>query len=530
MRRLSQFLRFSFITARGAPPPRALARGRRFAALPSGRSLGPQALFLFLSLSPFVLLCTLNSAGYRYGASDLAFYIPAVLERLDPSLFPRDGALIASQARLTMIDETIAALARASHLSLPSLFAALYVLTLALLLLGAWLIARRLYRSAWTAVALTVALTLKHEIAKSGTNTLEGYFHPRQLAFSLGTLALAALMRRRFVLAALLVVAGGMLHPTTALWFAIWLGVAVWIDERRSRPWLTAAAAVALVGGVLLLTVGPLAGRLVIMDPEWLATLVTKDYLFPLDWPLYVWMLNLGYLPIIWFIYTRRRAAGVLVPGERGIVFGCLSLALVFAAALPFNAARLAIVIQLQIPRIFWMLDFTAVAYSCWALVEAGTFTRRRAALVAGVLLLASSARSTYIKFVRFPERPIAQIRVPDSDWGRAMAWARTTPHDSHWLAHPLHAVEYGSSVRVAGERDVFVEGVKDAAIGMYERDVAIRTRDRLQELDRYEDMTADRARALAAKHGLDFMVSEEELALPIAYASGSLRVYRLHQ
>src|SRR5262245_38124829 len=34
----------AFLTARGAPPPRALARGRRFATLPSGRSLGPQAL------------------------------------------------------------------------------------------------------------------------------------------------------------------------------------------------------------------------------------------------------------------------------------------------------------------------------------------------------------------------------------------------------------------------------------------------------------------------------------------------------
>jgi hypothetical protein len=35
--------RTAFINARGAPPPRALARGRRSAALLSGRSLGPQA-------------------------------------------------------------------------------------------------------------------------------------------------------------------------------------------------------------------------------------------------------------------------------------------------------------------------------------------------------------------------------------------------------------------------------------------------------------------------------------------------------
>ena len=54
---------------------------------------------------PFLVLATLNSAGYRYGASDQAFYVPAVLERLDPALFPRDSALIRSQAKLTLVDE-----------------------------------------------------------------------------------------------------------------------------------------------------------------------------------------------------------------------------------------------------------------------------------------------------------------------------------------------------------------------------------------------------------------------------------------
>ena len=39
----------AFISARGAPPPLALARRRRFAALHSVASLGPQAL----SLVPF---------------------------------------------------------------------------------------------------------------------------------------------------------------------------------------------------------------------------------------------------------------------------------------------------------------------------------------------------------------------------------------------------------------------------------------------------------------------------------------------
>ena len=75
-----------------------------------------------MCLLPFAVLCTLNSAGYRYGASDQAFYAPAVLDRIDPALFPRDSSLIASQARLTLMDETMAAVARVTRTPLPPLF------------------------------------------------------------------------------------------------------------------------------------------------------------------------------------------------------------------------------------------------------------------------------------------------------------------------------------------------------------------------------------------------------------------------
>jgi hypothetical protein len=481
-----------------------------------------------LSLLPFLLLCTLNSAGYRYGASDLAFYIPAALEKLDPSLFPRDGALIASQARLTMIDEVIAGLARVTGLSLPPLFAALYALTLSLLFAGAWLIAARVYRSPWTVAALLAALTLRHAIARSGTNTLEGYFHPRQLAFSLGTLAIAAVLRRKTAVAGILVLAAGLLHPTTASWFAVWIAVATCINEPRARRPIVAASAAAIAAGAWALLAGPLGGRLVIMDPAWLATLETKDYLFPLEWPLYAWLLNLGYAPLILWIFRRRRDAGVLVDAERGAMWGCVALVLIFAIALPLNAAHLAIVVQLQTPRVFWMLDFWATVYAVWALAEGATLSVRRSRMAIAVIAAFSITRSAYIKFVKFPERPIAEIGIADTDWGRVMAWARTTPRDSGWIAHPSHASLYGTSLRVAGERDVFVEGVKDAAIGMYERDVAMRTRDRLAEIDPFDGITPERARALGARYGLEYLVTAQPLDLPLAFADGALRVYRL--
>ncbi|HEY4658791.1 MAG TPA: hypothetical protein VIH11_04705, partial [Gemmatimonadaceae bacterium] len=202
---------------------------------------------------------------------------------------------------------------------------------------------------------------------------------------------------------------------------------------------------------------------------------------------------------------------------------------LVFAASLPLNALHVALAVQLQIPRVFWMLDFLATIFAVWAMAEwTGRVSLRRAQVTFAAILLASSARGAYVLLIRFPDRPVAQIGVADNDWGRAMAWANTTAPQSGWLADPLHAVKYGTSVRVAGQRDVLVEGVKDAAIGMYDRAVAMRTRDRLEEVGDVELLDAGHARALAAKYDLDYLVTDRALALPLAFESGALRVYRV--
>jgi hypothetical protein len=481
-----------------------------------------------LSLCVFVVLATLNSAGYRYGASDQAFYVPAVLEQLNPSLYPEDTPLIESQARLTVLDETVAGMAQASSASLPILFAALYLLALAILALAAASVGSFFYRTRWAAAALLAALTLRHAITRSGTNTLEGYFHPRQLAFALGIVAVAAVLRGRIAASIVVLGIGALMHPTTTLWFGIWLGVAVFASERRWRPFISTAAALACGIGLWSLYAGPLSGRLVQMDPTWLETLRAKDYLFPLDWPAHAWLINLAYPPLILWIYFRRRAAGVMSPRETALVIGCLSLVLVFAVALVFHLLRLAIAVQLQPARAFWMLDFLATVYVVWALCEWPGATPRRAAVAAVAILAASIARSAYFVALRLPERAVAQIALPDNDWGRAMRWARASEPNSQWLADPLHAARYGTSLRLAGERDVFVEELKDTAIGMYDRSIALRTRDRLRALGDFRTLSPDRALALASRYGLEYLVTEQPMNLPLAFRSGAVRVYRL--
>jgi hypothetical protein len=108
------------------------------------------------------------------------------------------------------------------------------------------------------------------------------------------------------------------------------------------------------------------------------------------------------------------------------------------------------------------------------------------------------------------------------------MAWARTSAPGSGWLAAPDHAARYGTSVRVAGHRDVFVEAIKDAAVGMYDRSVALRTRDRVEALGAFPELTPDRARSLADEYAIDYLVTEQTLDLPLAFSSGRIRVYRL--
>lgn len=487
-----------------------------------------RSLLFGVSLIPFVILCTLNSATYRYAASDQAFYLPAVLLNLHPDYFPRDAPLILAQARLTGIDDLIAALARITGAPVPLLFAALYVVALLLLAAAVWLIAGRLYRVTWTGVALLAGLTLRHAIWRTGTNTLEGYFHPRQLAFGICALGIASIVRGRLWPAAAAIACAAVVHPTTALWFAIWLSVAAFVVEPRSRVPLAAAAVIGAGAALWALTAGPLAGRLVRMDPEWVATLATKDYLFPLEWPLAVWAVNLLSLPIIIMVYRRRRAAGLADRYEAGMVAGVLSLLAVFAAILPLNEAHIALAVQLQPARIFWMLDFVATIYAVWALAEGTSPNVRRAQIAAVIILSLSIVRGTYVKLVGFPERAAAQIDIRDDDWGRVMAWARTTDPHSGWLVDPMHAIRYGTSVRAAAGRDVLVEAVKDTAIGMYDRQVAIRTRDRVLAVGDFYSLSADRARALGTTYDLDYLISERAVDLPLAFESGPLRVYRL--
>jgi hypothetical protein len=492
-------------------------------------------LWLLLVTLAFGVLVTANAAGYRYGISDQAFYIPAIDLAQSPALFPRDRALIGPQERLTVMDEALAWLDRVSGLSLPVLFFLGYLLTIALFVAGVALIGDRLYVSRWTTTALLAALTLRHRIARTGVNTFESYFHPRVLTFAIGLIAVGLMLRGRRTAAVIVALLSCLVHPTTGAWFVVWVGVAMAVDLWQTpagRRLVALGAGLAVVAGLAVLASGALAERLAVMDPAWLAAFASRDYLFPSDdWSAGTWLTHVLPALAIVLLWRWRGRLSLVTPQERAVALGCLALLPMFLASLPLADARIALAVQLQTSRVLWQVELLATVYVVWALVEAPWLrvpAARRAAVAVALLAAASAARGYYILQVE-RDHALVEVQPPATDWQRMGQWiAANTPPDAHLLADPDHVWTYGSSLRVAADRDVAIEAVKDAAIAIYSRESALRVTDRRRAIGDFNAMTEAHAEALADAYALDYLLTEQALRLPLVHAEGRLKLYRL--
>lgn len=480
----------------------------------------------------FVVLATANGGGYRYGTSDQAFYIPVVQRALDADAFPRDASLIDSQGRLMLMDEILAGIIRLTGVSMEVLFFTGYLLSLALVWTALMLIGRSTYGSQWLTVALAAAFTLRHRIPRTSANSFEPYFHPRMVAFGLGALAVAAILPRRSAdaetggrrwTAVALIAAAAVVHITTAIWFAVLVGVALAVLDVRLRKLAVAGAAAGAAFLAWALTAGPLRTSLTTMDGVWLEAVAAKDSLFATQWPLWAWAANLALVGLLWWAHRLRQRHGLARPEDGALVWGATALVAVFLLTLPLIVARVALPVQLQIPRVFWLIDFVATVYVI------GTIRRERTAKIVAALLLAFCvSRAVYVLAIEHPERPLFGVHLPGTPWERATAWLEQQPKDTHVLADPGHAWKYGTSVRVAAGRDVLLEDVKDSAVAIYSRDVAVRYLERTRAVGDFAAITPDRARDMADRYDLDYLVTEHDLNLALAYSNEQFRIYSL--
>jgi hypothetical protein len=478
----------------------------------------------------FLLLATANAAGYRYGVSDQAFHVPAVVHALEPASFPRDGALLDAEAHLMVFDDLVAALIRVTGLSLETTFLLGYLASTALLWVGLVLLGRARFASAWSLVLFAAAVAMRHRIPRTTVNSFEPYFYPRTLAFAFGVLAIAAWLHRRRWLAMALTVVAASAHITTGFWFVVLIGVA-WIrldPTLRRSAWIIAPAAA--LAAVALWWSGHLTAAITPMDDEWLQVMSSNDSLFPNEWPAWAWIANLA-LPAVLFAIHRARTQAARAEDD-ALVWGAGALIAIFLTTLPFVALHWTLPVQLQMSRVLWLIDFLVIFYASVAIsdVARGSGSRVPLRAIALAVLAIAVARGGYVMLREHSERALFQVGLPASDWKTAMDWIASQPIGIHVLADPEHATLYGSSVRVAAYRDVVLEDVKDASVSLYSRDLAARVRDRRAAIGPdFAHLTTAAAVALSRKYAVDYLVTAgDPLELPIAYRNHTFRVYHV--
>jgi hypothetical protein len=476
-------------------------------------------VFPVLGFFVFVVLATANGAGYRFGVSDEAAYVPAVMLAENPAAFPHDAPLLRTQGGFFIFDDIMGALARATGASMETLFLWAYLVAMTAVWAGVVLVGRQLYPSAWLTLAFGALITLRHHIPRTSVNSLEPYFQSRMLALGIGMMAVAMFLRRRQMPAVALVAVAALCHLTTALWFTVLIGTALIVVDRRWR-----FAGIIVSGGALVALILMATGAR--MDALWIEALGDRNFIFANEWPFWAWAANLGLLAMLWTAHAVRRRRGTATERDTALVWGATALVALFLITLPAVAAHVALAVQFQFSRVFWVLDLLVAMYGIAAIGE--SLRARQAMTLALALVAVSVARGGYVMLQEHTERQLFQVSIPESPWLDAMRWLARQPIDTHVLADPGHTFKYGVSVRVAAARDVLLEDDKDSAIAMYSRAIAERVVDRRRAVADFPSLTAARARSLAERYDLNYLVTEATLPLPEVYRNSRFRIYAL--
>ena len=208
--------------------------------------------------TPVILLLLTAGAllvhGYHPYAEDAEIYLPGVERVLHPGLFRAGQEFFASHAGLTIFPNLIAFSLRVTHLPMETGLFLWHVASVFLLLLACWELSSLLFPSAkaqWGGVGLVAAL-LTIPVAGTALYIMDQYLNPRNLAAFAAIFAVARILEKKYLRAALWLAFAGSVHPLMAA-FAFSFCFLLLIAERFQRRTATPAAQSSLtVAGLLV--------------------------------------------------------------------------------------------------------------------------------------------------------------------------------------------------------------------------------------------------------------------------------------
>lgn len=496
-------------------------------AAPTLAATEPASVRPHVAFTPvtFLLLLLLTVAavlvhGYHPEVEDAEIYLPGIKQALNPHLYPHNQAFFASHAHLTLFPNLIAASVRLSHVSLDYAVLAWHLLSVFLLLLACWQIARLCFaspRARWGAAAMVAAL-LTIPVAGTRLYMMDQYPNPRSLSAPMLLLAIVSAVEHKWIRAGLWVAITALIHPLMVVFGFAYVLLVIALERREK---LSIAACLFL----------PLRLFPPVTD-AYREILNTRGYFFLLRWEWYEWLGILGPIVLLW--WYRGLAGGHELPrlklmSSALILFELLFFAAALALTIPPRFANLA---ELQPMRSLHLVYILLFALGGGLLAE---FVLRDKIWRWLLLFVPLCLGMWYAQRQLFPatshlELPWTRTR---NDWVQAFLWIRhNTPVDAYFALNPRHMGLPGEDqhgFRALAERSMLADAIKDSgAVSMFPRLAEEWQRQVRAQEGWYSFQVAD-FQKLGQRFGVDWVIVEHPVAgMDCPYRNSTVLVCRI--
>jgi hypothetical protein len=411
-----------------------------------------------------VSIASILANGYHYATDDGGLYIPAILQRLHPSLYSFDGQFIRAQAGYSVYALIASAVARCLGGSVPASVFVLHGLGVFVLLAAGWLLANAIFqsgRAAWCAVCV-LAFTTSIFVAGTSIPLMDPYFTARTLSTPLTLLAVSSMAARKWLFAFCAFGLACAIHPLMAA-FAVFFGGCYWAAGKSRRTLLWSI----VIGGLLLFS---MTLRLKPLSDAVRETLEmsNRHFFFASRWSAFDWagvVSPLAFYFVLWRTNIASTRPLLRRISKAALLCGTAATALFLIVSF---TPGLESCVRLQPMRAFQLL------YTVMFLIVggfAGEFILRGHAWRLALLFIALITMAFAIDYSAYPasrhiEWPNA---VSANEWVAAFEWARVhTPGDAVFALSPKYIEAAGEDrhgFRAIAQRSALADEVKDSGV-----------------------------------------------------------------
>ncbi len=403
--------------------------------------------------------------GYHPGVEDAEIFIPAARKLLHPNLYPYATAFFLSHEHLSLFAPILAWTARLTHLTMDWTIFLWYIATIFGTLLACWALAAVAFRSPrarWCAV-LVIAAVITMPAANTGLLLMDPYVTARSFSTPLTLFALAALLERRYVLAAVVTLITVGIHPQMAA-YLVFLAAVLWLAERYAPAAQRKVPVMAGVWGAL-----PVGFHLGPAQGPYREALYARNFYFLFTWTWYDWLGLLAPLAfLIWFWKGKLR--GTTRAFERLsfalIPFGLIAI---LAAAIISSTHELDMYARLQPLRCFHLITLIFILFLGGVI---GEYFAEGRIWVIPALCVPLAAGMFIVQWQTYPNSPHIEFpgrTTSPNAWVNALLWIRhNTPTDAVFAVDSRYFKTRGVDVhgfRAVSERSDLADYYKDSGV-----------------------------------------------------------------